>query len=807
MKTKKMITRFQFLEVALGILILFGVHTTYTQQIKWLRVTQLQTPVNEIGAEFENEFTDGNTNFLSWPAQYGIGQNTIRCRGLWIGCRNFDDPVEGKIKNFKVIDVGPRVGSYSTKIFPQVIKLIGKKNHPIVTVDDQLASVLNSYDLVDEVDPNLECDREVFVKFNTSVGITVTKKTMAFDQSKNDNYHVKDFVFKNTGIYDAAGHVKQQTLDSVYFYFCDRYSFAGVSSTGFGLGWGSWNSTWGESNMNHSVGGDPNAPDFNNSGSPLYQLRAAYTWYGPDFERTQVSYAEDWGNPDQLETGELASAKYAGTVTLHADKSTSDRSDDPWQPRTNNFISADLIIMNKDVSQYDETVMADRWAAIVDGHPAVQHDVLVGDNYAKNYTDPRRQAGGGVQPEMAYGPYQIAPGDSIHIVMAEAVAGISWEKGREVGSNWLQWKNNLPGKPALSMPDGTPTTDQNLYKRKWVETGVDSILKTYHNAMKNYNANYNIPKSPPPPASFIVISGGDRIILNWANNAQSDPHFGGYVIYRSQGNVLDRKTEYEKIFECSKSDVVNTFNDITAKRGFDYYYYIQSKDDGTQDGTTLYSGMFWTVTSVPATLQRPSVPSSPNPPNVDSTDWKAITTKGAWISGSNYSLYDVVSYNSLNYVCRSNITNDNAIPDQDNTHWTIATSKGTWVAGSGYHAYDFVVYNGSSYITWYAIAAGKGLDLVRVVPNPYDTRGRFFQFGDHFQYDRIAFYGLPPIAKLKIYTERGDIIWQKDHIRGTGDELWNSTTSSGQIIASGIYILYVETPDGQSVFRKFVVIR
>ena len=99
------------------------------------------------------------------------------------------------------------------------------------------------------------------------------------------------------------------------------------------------------------------------------------------------------------------------------------------------------------------------------------------------------------------------------------------------------------------------------------------------------------------------------------------------------------------------------------------------------------------------------------------------------------------------------------------------------------------------------------MELVRIVPNPYDIRSRLFQFGENSQYDRIAFYGLPPVCKLKIFTERGDLIWEKDHTRGTGDELWDSKTSSGQIIASGIYILYVETPEGKSVFRKFVVIR
>ena len=370
MKTKKMKIRYQLLMLAVGFLILIGAHTGNAQLIRWLRVTPLQTPVNEVGAEYEGEFPNGNTNFFSWPAQYSIDQNTLRMRGLWIGCRNFDDPVAGKVLDYKVIDIGPRVGSYSTKIFPQVIKLIGKRNHPAVIVDDQIATVLKDFDQVDQVDPNLECDREVLVKFNTSMGISVTKKQMVFDQSNNDNYHVKDFVFTNTGIYDAAGDMKQQTLDSVYFYFCDRYSFAGVSCTGYGLGWGSWNSTWGESNITHSLGGDLNAPEYADPALPTYQIRGAYTWYGPCFERTLVTYAEDWGDPDQLETGELAAAKYAGFVALHADKSATDKSDDPEQPRTNNFISADGSNMNKDVSQYDQTIMADRWWAITDGHPA-----------------------------------------------------------------------------------------------------------------------------------------------------------------------------------------------------------------------------------------------------------------------------------------------------------------------------------------------------------------------------------------------------------------------------------------------------
>jgi len=241
---------------------------------------------------------------------------------------------------------------------------------------------------------------------------------------------------------------------------------------------------------------------------------------------------------------------------------------------------------------------------------------------------------------LRFGPYQLAPGDSIHIVFAEGVSGLSWEKGREIapsGSSISKVRT-----PDLILPDGSRTTDENLYKRRWCETGKDSILQTLHSAMRNYNSGYQIPKGPPPPDQFKVTSGGDRIMLEWSSSADAAPHFGGYIVYRSVGTVLDRKTVYEKIFECSAANVVHNFDDVTAHRGFDYYYYVQSKDDGTQNdlhpGVPLYSSMFWTVTSVPATLQRPAEPVTPYPPDVNTTFWKLKATfKGPWASGTNYS--------------------------------------------------------------------------------------------------------------------------------------------------------------------------
>jgi hypothetical protein len=46
-----------------------------------------------------------------------------------------------------------------------------------------------------------------------------------------------------------------------------------------------------------------------------------------------------------------------------------------------------------------------------------------------------------------------------------------------------------------------------------------------------------------------------------------------------------------------------------------------------------------------------------------------------------------------------------------------------------------------------------------------------------------------------------------NHTNTTGDELWESVTSSRQVVVSGLYIAVFETPEGKKTYRKFVIIR
>ena len=90
-KNNMKILHYHFILLAIILLFLNSIHITYAQNIRWLSIGEAQTFINEIGAEYENEATFGNTCFLTWPTQYGRVQQTTRSKALWIGCTDFEE--------------------------------------------------------------------------------------------------------------------------------------------------------------------------------------------------------------------------------------------------------------------------------------------------------------------------------------------------------------------------------------------------------------------------------------------------------------------------------------------------------------------------------------------------------------------------------------------------------------------------------------------------------------------------------------------------------------------------------------------
>ncbi|MDZ7822303.1 MAG: hypothetical protein U5N26_11180 [Candidatus Marinimicrobia bacterium] len=195
----------------------------------------------------------------------------------------------------------------------------------------------------------------------------------------------------------------------------------------------------------------------------------------------------------------------------------------------------------------------------------------------KDFESSKKNDGGGAAALFTFGPYDLEIGDSIRIVLVEAVSGLDRRKCVEVGENWLAEKN-------LVLPDGTTTTDKDKYKNEWFYTGRDSLFQTFKRARKNFLSGFGIPQPPQPPEIFRVNSEGDNVHLSWEPSpSESDPNFGGYRIYRAAGSV---DSIYHEIYACgagTDDPLVYDYKDRDAIRGFSYYYYIVAFSDGSMN--------------------------------------------------------------------------------------------------------------------------------------------------------------------------------------------------------------------------------
>ncbi|MGA9365418.1 MAG: hypothetical protein WBW16_13720 [Bacteroidota bacterium] len=757
MKSKNRTIRVVLLAVG-SMIIAGGFQHASAQDQRWMRVGQLQSFFNDYSNETELEPAGtGSINFFAWPAQYGDNQYTMRAKGIWIGSTNFYDPVEKKTKSVKVIGSGPRydVANQPLEFFSRTIKLIAREEPPRVFVDNQQGTSNTLYDAPDEVDPSLPCDRMIVNQYNTSMGVSVTKKILAFTQQNHNNYFIIDYVFKNTGIWNTAGEKYTQTITNFYVYFNYRVAFNGVTTTGSSSTWGSFDSEWGNGTAYDDFG-----PPYRERPDSLRGFYAFYTpvksGYGQRNPVIALGYDWDWGCPKHTGGGKnldglLGAAKFMGCVTLLASKGAGNlfNVDDYNKPSTVNYFNPDGSTCTNPQSQYDENAMGLRWEEMTEGHLTQSLWQAMGDGtYTSDWSS--QHSGKGGEMGQGYGPYTLAPGDSIHIVFAEGVSGLSWELCRSIGANWYAYFAGT-GTPPLIKPDGSTASSAALYTKAWVWTGKDSILQTYLNARSNFRSGYNIPKAPPAPSQFTVASGGDKIALAWADNAASSPHFGGYVIYRSEGLVKDYRAVYEKVFECNASNVVHKWDDVTAVRGFNYYYYIQSKDDGTQNdarpGTPLYSSLFLTMTTVPAHLLRASgnllgeVRIVPNPYDIRSRKWQF----------GEVGPYDRIMFYGLPPKCKLKIFSEDGALIWETLHTN----------GAGDEPWD------SKTSSNQIVVSGIYILYVEVTEDVYATK------------DLVAKYDIVD-ENLKLQFAKDQLMYR------AGDKIFSA---------------------GQSTFRKFVVIR
>ena len=701
---------------------------SYSQAVKWMSIGNLHNWYSAAGCEIEigrtGQLTDQQDG-LRWPAFYRVQDNQA-AKGLWLGAKNFYDPVVSKEYEHKVVHAGPRHLDIEGETIPIELTMYGRFDHPNVLVDGDPSTNLQYLDQVDIVDADLISDRKIYNVVQTSIGVKMKRTIYSFSHPSHQNYHIQEYVFINNGCFDKDCNTKyDQTLEGFQVYLQYRYAISREGMVYDG-NWLPQSAAWGHNTMNDVIGENPDSPSINDQ---FYEdgsiIRGLFSWHG---YHSSADPPENLGGPDFGGDGHLGAAQFVGVVTLHADKGPNDKTDDIYQPSTTWFITSDDPTTSGNL-QYNGTKSTNEYTNYMTvGHPERSQAEIVGTGNANQFNDPRTGSNpGGTSQGIGFGPYTLQPGDSIRIVLAEAASGLSRSMCYKVGQNWKNQvhTDELPESSSLHshMMDNyhRPSDSHNYYKNSWVFTGADSLIEVFKKAKENFKlieSGQSLPHPPRPPSLFNVESGGDKITLDWENESESEPGFAGYNLYRlkfkpdttlfyydinlNQVNPIDNSIATV----WSLDPGITQFEDKTAERGFDYYYFLETFDDGTNDNTRLNSSKFFTLTNKAASLKRPP---------------------------------------------------------------------------------------------------GEDYNDIRIVPNPFHISSRDLQYGVSAS-DRLMFLNIPPVCTIRIFTERGDLVDIIEHLDGSGDEAWNSITSSRQIIVSGIYIAHFEMPDGNAI-RKFAVVR
>lgn len=566
-------------------------------EFKHMSVGSLQSFYSAIGSEVEEGRIKEQQDGLQWPAIYR-NQDMSAAKGLWIGCQDFSD-ASGNYP-YRVVHVGPRVLG-TGEFFPVELKMYSKFDQPLVLVDGNPSFQKNVE--IDDIKPDMPYDRVIVNKVNTLLGLTMERKIFQFSNPDYNNFIVHDVTFTNTGFTDGTNTKKlDKTLKGVYIYY--NWRLAPCKETRYVIGNGTG---WGMNTM-LDARGDGVLPD------PVGEkFRTQFAWHG-FFPDKIVTYNNIGGPiwdpktsagyvPSTDTVGRLGAVQFVGVLTLHADKSTKDTSDNKSLPITT-YESSDVSAysgntafdMGKMKSEYLDFITRPtsnpRHAYSV--HPAAASGGVINfKEFANQTAPPQKSTPGGFSINNSYGPYDIAPGESIHLIFVEGAAGISREAAVTMGAKY----KNAYGIPSFAAVEKE--------KNELVMTGKDSLMQTWKRAMNAYANGWNIPQTPKPPKSFTVTSGGNQIALSWDND---DPTVKGFEIYRALGQY---DSTYHLLYKAGPNE--KSYIDQTPVRGLYYFYYIVSVGDEYPGDPalnipphSLKSSRYYTQTFDRASLKRPA---------------------------------------------------------------------------------------------------------------------------------------------------------------------------------------------------------
>lgn len=738
------------------------VQAQFTAQ--WLDIGTFHGTYTESGAQHEGNSSAADG--MEWPALLRNSSH-FRAKALWLGTKNWTDP-NGQQWPYFVARIGPRTAGADVT-FPVQNLLLSKTEDTVVEVDGALS--FDNVAIIDEVDPSLPADRMVHNIHNTLIGVTVDRRAYGYVNQAHDDYHIIEYVYTNTGNTDDDEDIElpNQTLTDTYFFRIHRWrgSLQGAWTVSGGQVWGKFSMV--------DVVGDGHA-DY-----PI-SFTSQYLWIGVDPEQQSqwdrigapLFDANTWSASDDS-LGRLAGSSFIGRATIHADNSPSDptyirctmATINTCQPRTMGFMDSDEALTADGSSQEDYY----EWGIRTRENP----DRIAGGSQqmwphyadriepsgvfweAKNDASTGKQGGHAVTT--AYGPYTLGPGESVRIVVVEGVGGLGFDADYEIGRSYKRGGGGRDAKLIQydANKDGMITTGTFDYSINQMDTDGDGMFDAFGHGLEEMTKNQWVMVSRD--SLFRTLQRG--INLYAASNNMSSYPVPEAPHAPSLFSVTGRPDRVELSWTPPAGGPARTGWLLYRTSKWEDFFYVNgcTEDLSIECGYELIASLDAGATSYDDTgLNRGTdyyyylqAVGQPQPNDAD-----GITgTPGGYALRSAQSLTQ--------------------------TYQPVNLKRPPY---------------GSS---------GTVADA-RVVPNPVnlgsDETIRFAQE------DRVAFFNIPGDCTIKIYTELGELVHTIEHQDGSGDELWNLTTKSRQLLVSGIYIAVItDNANGEEAVLKFTVIR
>jgi hypothetical protein len=104
---------------------------------------------------------------------------------------------------------------------------------------------------------------------------------------------------------------------------------------------------------------------------------------------------------------------------------------------------------------------------------------------------------------------------------------------------------------------------------------------------------------------------------------------------------------------------------------------------------------------------------------------------------------------------------------------------------------------------------GTNLIDVYAVPNPYRSGSSQYTTENYHNFpdNMIRICNVPQKCTVKIFTVSGDLVWEKTQEDGSGVLKWDTRNLEEQEVASGVYIMRLESKTGDQVYNRIAIIR